>query len=240
MPLNTWIAAQSEQNDDVSRLAEAPVAGAINDYWEHHYSERESPHDPSPFALEVAGLLRRDSLVIEFGCGNGRDSLHFASLVNHVIAIDASHAALEIARTLGKQQGLALEPLQLDLAIDESYERLHQRVETLRRSTTRVRSVTVYARFLLHAVTPSTQDVLVSQIAQLLNPGEQAFFEYRTGDINLPNYKYGKHYRRSVSPNSLESRARELGFASGQSDVSYKFAQFGDEKPFCGRTVLTR
>jgi SAM-dependent methyltransferase len=54
--------------------------------------------DPSPFAVECAAVFAPVSLVLELGCGSGRDAVYFAERGHTVCATDFSTAALAAAR----------------------------------------------------------------------------------------------------------------------------------------------
>ncbi|QJW84128.1 hypothetical protein HK414_10240 [Ramlibacter terrae] len=63
-------------------------------YWKQFY--RDNPiAGGSPFAMFIAEKLRRDSLVVELGCGSGRDSVYFAQHNHTVFASDRADEALD-------------------------------------------------------------------------------------------------------------------------------------------------
>src|SRR5450759_1226212 len=64
-------------------------------YWDQYYSNLTAVTRPlpSPFGVFVAGELQSPHRVVDFGCGDGRDSLLFSSHGHRVIGVDASHQA---------------------------------------------------------------------------------------------------------------------------------------------------
>ena len=62
------------------------------EYWNKYYASREvlKLSAPSQFAAFVAQEAGDAHLIIEVGCGNGRDSLFFARHGFQVVAIDGS------------------------------------------------------------------------------------------------------------------------------------------------------
>ena len=73
--------------------------------WESEYA-KGTPHwakdmEPSEFAKEFAVELskREARTVLEIGCGNGRDSIHFAKKGFLSSAIDVSPSAVELAKS---------------------------------------------------------------------------------------------------------------------------------------------
>jgi cyclopropane fatty-acyl-phospholipid synthase-like methyltransferase len=68
-------------------------------YWDEFYSlEHNEIKEPSKFAEFIFNnflLNKSKASLIEFGCGNGRDSLYFNAKGIDVVAIDGSHIAIE-------------------------------------------------------------------------------------------------------------------------------------------------
>src|SRR5215213_6367505 len=77
------------------------------DYWDEYYAARSTMvrRLPSQFAVFVAGELEGRHRIIELGCGNGRDSMFFASHGHEVVAVDASQAAIDGCRALADTLG---------------------------------------------------------------------------------------------------------------------------------------
>ena len=71
------------------------------EYWENYYKSRKDTHYPSLFAKFVLkNYVKRNSSLIEFGCGNGRDAKYFAN--NHINIIAFDQCEKEILRLLNK------------------------------------------------------------------------------------------------------------------------------------------
>ena len=70
-------------------------------HWDALYTRdpaRRLAADPSPLAAECAALLAPGSLVLELGCGAGRDAAFFARAGHTVCATDFSTVALAVNR----------------------------------------------------------------------------------------------------------------------------------------------
>ncbi len=63
---------------------------------------------PSRLAKEVSALLPPDARVLDLGCGEGRDSVFFASQGRDVTAVDASRAGLRKAERLARETGVTV------------------------------------------------------------------------------------------------------------------------------------
>ena len=209
----------------------------IRDYWEEHYHHDTSPREPSLFASDLVRSLSAPALVIDMGCGNGRDSLFFAESGHRVIAVDGSAEAIEhLRQRASAERESRVRVLQADLSDVAAYVQLEALVWDEREPTTRL---IVYGRFLLHAVPLHTQDLFVTRMTTLLGPGDEMHLEYRTGDLDAVTYEFGcTHYRRSVDPSSVEAVALSTGIVTARSEVSEDFAPLGDERPLCARTHI--
>ena len=64
--------------------------------------------EPSPRARSVSALLRPGARVLELGCGEGRDSVFFASCGFDVTGVDVSAAGLRKADRLARAYGVTV------------------------------------------------------------------------------------------------------------------------------------
>jgi len=64
---------------------------------------------PSGFAREIADRLRPGSRVLDLGCGEGRDSVYFASRGFEVTGLDVSPEALVKGRRLAEERELRVQ-----------------------------------------------------------------------------------------------------------------------------------
>lgn len=88
--------------------------------WAREYVRRPKEYiwgtDPSSFAREVSDLLPPAARVLDLGCGEGRDSVFFASRGFEVTGVDASQAGLRKAERLARERGIQVRWLQGDMA----------------------------------------------------------------------------------------------------------------------------
>lgn len=63
---------------------------------------------PSRFARELTALVPPGSRILDLGCGEGRDSVYFASCGYDVTGLDVSEAGLEKAERLADERGVAV------------------------------------------------------------------------------------------------------------------------------------
>jgi ubiquinone/menaquinone biosynthesis C-methylase UbiE len=82
---------------------------AANNYWNSAYKNGDFEHwelnYPSPelVSMIAAGTLRKNSKILDVGCGGGLDAIFLAQCGFNVIGIDISSAALKIAEKRARE-----------------------------------------------------------------------------------------------------------------------------------------
>ncbi|PJG53679.1 class I SAM-dependent methyltransferase [Bradyrhizobium sp. CB1717] len=77
-------------------------------WWDSGYADHNvsSMGGPSPEIFEIAPALRAKSVVVELGCGEGRNALYLAHFDHQVIATDISEAAISKLNRLAGDLGV--------------------------------------------------------------------------------------------------------------------------------------
>jgi hypothetical protein len=172
-----------------------------NSYWDAWYENGGAPLVPSQFAAMVAQHSPKVNRIIDFGCGNGRDSL-LLNMVAPTVGVDVSPEAVRVAS-----------------------ERLPH-IDFLCGSVEQVTGEPglLYARFLLHSLTEDVEDALLDR-AQ----GWQVAFEFRTPeDAGLPKVT-PHHYRRPVNPDILVHKLESRGFTITYRVEGRGMARWGED-----------
>ena len=213
-------------------------------FWENYYSspgtELVGSSNPSDFALFAASQIERHSVVVEFGCGNGRDTLHFLRHGCDVLAIDYCSSALQLVNSAASQLQVSLRTQELNL---------NNIPEVLKFIARNPQSADhLYARFLTHALNDVGVKNLATIAEEVLRPGGRFYLEFRTRpegtlEDNFSEqeiFENGIHFRRF---RTLEETTKF--FTKGKFLVSYTLvakglARLGKEDPLIARAVLTR
>ncbi|MFD9702393.1 class I SAM-dependent methyltransferase [Lentzea sp. NPDC059081] len=174
-------------------------------YWDDlHRARRLTPSatGPSDLAQASGGMLRHPGLVLELGCGSGRDARYFHELGHSVVATDISPVALHEAKARG---GGGVAYVAADTASP-----LPGRCE---------RFDLVYSRLSLHYFTDSVTRQALSEISRVLKPGGAFVALFRsTRDplhargtrLEQDMYALDGHVRRFVDPPYLEEVATPM------------------------------
>ncbi|MDG1435955.1 MAG: class I SAM-dependent methyltransferase [Saprospiraceae bacterium] len=182
-------------------------------YWENYYSKHREPADCSPFAEFITPFLKKGKRLIEFGCGNGRDSKHFAKQGINVLALD--QCKKEIAFLSDKFK---------------STKNLIFLAEDMTNLPDLENSDFLYSRFTIHAIDRKGEEKLVKWAASNLKANGLFFVEVRSvkdelygiGEALGDNAYFTDHYRRFIILEELHQQ-----FTSNGLDIIYSIESKG-------------
>lgn len=203
-----------------------------SDYWDDYYAARATTRRPLPsqFATFVAGELDRPHRVIELGCGNGRDSIFFASYGHDVTGVDGSEAAVAASTSLASALGESATFIRS--AIDDP--------ELAGRLRGSEGPHALFARFFIHAITDEEEKDFLDLAAAVTSPGDLLAVEYRTIRDQVGTKETETHYRRFVLPATFQARALERGFEVTYAVEGYGFAKWRHDDAYVARTLFRR
>lgn len=212
----------------------------IREYWSRFYAGRHTL-TPTPFAQCVAQELRVPTQVVDIGCGNGRDSIFFAGLGHRVLGLDVAGTAIAGNRDVARQRGVDCVGFEeLDLGVPGELDGVLTRL-LAGPDGVGGRSLAIYGRFLLHAITEDEEGAVLAALAACLRAGDRCFFEFRTDKDAALRKRFRGHYRRFVNVDRFLERVRETGsFRCLHCVEGQGMATYGNEDPFVARVYLAR
>ena len=203
------------------------------EYWDEFYARRARAaigNVPSDFARWLPTAHDLPQRLIDVGTGNGRDGLWFARQGFDVLGLDFSPASVRLAADSAASAGSAARFEVLDLydeaAVDDCAGRLGDAMP-----------VTVYGRFLLHAIEDEGRANLFRFAQALGGEGGLLAVEFRTGKDATARHVFGEHYRHFLEPGVVVDELEALGAQVLSRDEGHGFAVFGDEDPHVCRLV---
>eukprot|EP00588_Corethron_pennatum_P011343 CAMPEP_0194267540 /NCGR_PEP_ID=MMETSP0169-20130528/2021_1 /TAXON_ID=218684 /ORGANISM="Corethron pennatum, Strain L29A3" /LENGTH=260 /DNA_ID=CAMNT_0039008409 /DNA_START=190 /DNA_END=972 /DNA_ORIENTATION=- len=226
-------------------------------YWNTFYSKASIPAVPSQFCVLVSTELSRSTPIVEFGCGNARDSLYFISQGFTVLASDLSKEAIEsnqekinnAADTVAENKGTKFSICDCTDETDVDELIKSARATTGDSDGDGESNIAVYNRFFLHSIDQVQERQFLTFLKKSMIKGDKLYMEYRCDkDEALPKV-YGKdHYRRYVKTSEMvqflesDSDGEEDAFAfemeyekTGQGMAKYKH-----EDPFVSRIIAVK
>lgn len=204
-------------------------------YWNSYYEKRKAPISPSSFALFChENYLTNHCHLLEFGCGNGRDSFYF-SKSHRVTAIDESAVVVEANQVRASQESiLSIEFMQGEYGTDIAG--LPVQVDA------------VYSRFVMHAMPEDAETRALNESWRLLKNHGKLLLEFRTihdplmekGDQISETERKTDHYRRFIDFSAFCKKLTNLGFVIEYAIEKQGLAAFGSDDPVVGRVVATK
>ncbi len=217
-------------------LIDATSNAAASAHWDEFYAGRKTgkhaPRYPSQFAAFAVNELVGIDTLIEFGCGNGRDSEFFGSFGIDVLAMDASAAAIEACQQDGACPHIEYRQVNVSDAQPHVAEFLKARNRQL--------PVAVYARFFLHAITPEEQSEFFGMLSAVLPRDSIVLFEYRTVGDESDRKEFGSHYRRFLAHSDLLDSLASYGFAIDYEIENRGLAKYRNEDAMVGRCIARK
>ncbi len=189
------------------------------EHWETFYRKKAASSEPSPFARAVSKQLSPRTVLLEVGCGNGRDSAFFAELGHQVTAVDASPTAIELCRETLTDASITFE-VGTASVVDGSFD-------------------AVYSRFALHAMPLAEEKELLSVASRVLKVGGRFYVECRSvkdplaqfGEVLSPTERFYGHYRRFILLDELRERTEGVGLKVVDEVEADGLAVYGDDNP---------
>lgn len=208
------------------------------EYWNKYYKKNFEPTPHSTFAEFILPYVENNKLLIELGCGNGRDSIFLSKKVN-VIGIDQVNDEISYLNKKFK---------------NEHIEFLADDFTNLINSTGYNKKVLskninyIYSRFTFHSINETKENNTLDWIESTLNKDGMFFLEARS--IKDPMFKKGKnlsknenfttHYRRYMDLDEiirkLESRNFEIIFKIEDKNL----AIHKDDNPYVIRIIAKK
>ena len=171
-------------------------------YWESYYSEKLGILEPSSFSIKILRFIKQGESILDLGCGNGRDSFHFANKGIRVIAVDQSKNIIKRIKKENKN------PTFICMDILNIQENFNYKVSHC------------YARFFFHALNENEENSALKFIANILPINGYFFSESRSIKSSL--YGKGKslskdiystdHKRRFIRKSKFIAKLKQNGF----------------------------
>ncbi len=206
-----------------------------SDYWDDFYAHWEIDI-PSQFCVMLATEADKTRPVVEFGCGNGRDSIYLARHGFHVTALDLSEEAIRHNQQKADRMS-SLEATficgDVTSSNDVSKAMNQARVDDM--------PLNIYSRFFLHTLDDEQEQLFLTALSAVTHTGDNLYLEFRCDlDANIDKLFEG-HFRRYVETDKLvESLQQQHGFSVSYRRTGQGMAKYKHEDPFVSRIIATR
>eukprot|EP00529_Nitzschia_sp_RCC80_P032708 CAMPEP_0113471824 /NCGR_PEP_ID=MMETSP0014_2-20120614/17182_1 /TAXON_ID=2857 /ORGANISM="Nitzschia sp." /LENGTH=236 /DNA_ID=CAMNT_0000364481 /DNA_START=185 /DNA_END=895 /DNA_ORIENTATION=- /assembly_acc=CAM_ASM_000159 len=209
------------------------------EYWQAFYTKVSTiPAVPSQFCVLVATEVDGSTPIVEFGCGNGRDSEYFSSRGMQVFGSDLCKDA--IAKNNEEKSTHGAQFFVCDCTDKDDVGVLIDKARSTAGTGT-TSNVVVYNRFFLHSIDAVQEEKFLRALGENMVEGDKLYMEFRCElDEALPKV-YGKsHYRRYVVTSKLVGLLRSVGFEIEYERTGQGMAKYKNEDPFISRVVAVK
>ncbi len=192
------------------------------EYWNNFYKHNEHLKQPSSFAKYISEKYisdKQNKTFLELGCGNGRDSLFFASQGLSVIGLDLSIVAIENLKK-------------------NNFENVNFQVKNFCELENFKNIDFVYSRFAFHSIDENAENAVIDQLKDVISPEGFFFLEARTSkDEALPKEFGIEHYRRYLNFEKTIIKIKKQGFEILESIESQGLSPYKKEDPYLLRII---
>jgi len=208
-------------------------------YWRRFYKQINF-NEGSPFFEYTTSNHETPRLIIDIGCGDGRDSFAFARSGKQVLGIDRSDAGVDRAQRRSESEHLDA-MLQFALCDVSDAPALRELI-TNTRGEMAGEPVCFYMRFFLHSIPEEVQDTLISTLTELARRGDMFAAEFRTDKDENNQHVFGdSHYRRYQNADDFSKRLSDeyrwrITFETEEKGLS----PYKDEDPVLYRVIAVR
>lgn len=225
------------KSTDIQQETWVSGTGSIGRHWDGYYLGQNRLPEPSSFAhfVNERAPVQSDDRVLDYGCGNGRDSFYFGAQCA-TLGLDISRSAIDMCRRF-----------QADMP-DHQTTFMLLAPNVLEEQLERFRPTIVYCRFVLHAMTDTQESSFLDAIASRINPGTRLYIECRTVNdpLFLKGIKLSKtervygHYRRFIEPEGLRTDLCTRGFSIQYASEARGVARLGSDDPTVLRVLASK
>ena len=201
-----------------------------NIYWQRFYKNKKFNKEinfPSQFSIFTLSQKQKNKVLIEFGCGNGRDASYMCKYYDKIYAFDISERAIKNNKNKFKK----LKNLNFSVCdVTKNFNSIN--LKKLKKN--------IYARFFLHTLNDTEIKMFVKLVSKILNKNEKIFLEYRTHLDKNKKKIFKNHYRNFLNPIKIINIFKKEKMKNIYSINGYGLAIFNDEDPHVSRQIFEK
>ena len=199
------------------------------EYWNSYYKQSKAPLGHTKFAEICKAYMKTDEVLVDIGCGNGRDTVFFYNSGLQVVGVDASEVVWDLAEKYKDKKNVSF--------VRDDFIKFLNKPKVYDH---------IYSRFSLHAINEQQEDQLIDSAYKSLKHAGYFYIEVRSihDDLYGKGVKVArntfiedKHFRRFIVREELEKKLEMQGFEILYSDEARGFAPYGESDPLIIRTI---
>ncbi|WP_107942130.1 methyltransferase domain-containing protein [Metasolibacillus fluoroglycofenilyticus] len=212
------------------------------EYWDQFYKNTKGLSDASTFSEYILTRIKNQQsqiIVVDLGCGTGKDSFNFVKNGFETIGVDGSEEVTKINKSKVKTMSVA----NIDFYCIDLSDRV--KVTTLMKSFNESAKVSrkkilFYTRFFLHAIPEQVEDILLENIHVNIDVPFLLASEFRTKEDADLDKIYDNHYRRYIDTDELLRKVLNLGFSVQSFTKGRGLSVYKNEDPYLARVIVEK
>lgn len=204
------------------------------DYWNKLYDHREDGTisvEPSPFAAWTHERESGTPLLVDIGCGNGRDALAFARWGHSILGLDYAGVGVRAGNSAARRESLYADFERCNL-----YDLRHALAMGARLAL-ESRSKALYSRFLVEALENQGRHNLWRLAEMALRGGGRMYLEFRVQDDAETLSRHREDVRHLLPSQAVAEEIRRRGGQIEHREESRGLAHHVDGDPLVCRLV---
>ena len=200
-------------------------------YWDKFYKNKKAPHKSSLFAIFCLKFLKKSEVIIDIGCGNGRDTIFFLKNGYVCYGVDQSKSIIS--------KNKRLYPKYKNYFLCKDLSKINFNKITNK-------AFSVYSRFSLHAINKTEEKTFFNNLnkskkLQLLMIETRTIYDelFGKGKKISTNEYLTDHYRRFIDPTDIKKKLKKK-FKIIYYFLGKNLAKYKKENPKILRIILKK
>lgn len=213
-------------------------------YWEEFYKDRVDLTESSTFSefiLKKKEQNLENTILIDLGCGTGKDTFYFAKNGFEVIGIDGSEEVIKINNNIMNKHFDTNNNIYfacVDLSDVNEVQKLMDKFNEI--SISQGKKILFYTRFFLHAISEETENLILESILKNIQIPCEIVAEFRTKEDEELDKVFDDHYRRYIDTDILITKLIQLGFTIQEFSKGRGFSIYKNENPYLARIIFKK
>ncbi|MER2121804.1 MAG: class I SAM-dependent methyltransferase [Solibacillus sp.] len=209
-------------------------------YWNDFYKIQRNLNENSTFSEFVFEKIENNSkkyLIVDLGCGTGKDSFYFSAKGISVVGIDGAEEVIKINKDKisGSKKNL-IDFKCVDLSNKAEVRQILKGLNELAKNSSK--EIILYNRFFLHAIPEEVEDMLFSEIEKNISVPYFIMAEFRTKEDEKLEKTYNNHYRRYIDTDLFLKKVLDLEWSVWELLKGRGLSIYKSEDPYLGRMII--
>jgi len=211
------------------------------DYWNAFYKNVRIEGE-STFCTFMKSRIGKNALILDIGCGSGRDAFAFAKDGYAVFGLDQSIEAIKLNMDTQREMKLSDANIRFQAVNISDSQMLFEVVSRLSEDARlEEKYLVIYLRFVLHSISEYTEKIFLSTISNILKKGDIFAAEFRTIEDQERTKVYDGHYRRFIVAEDLvDDMERNYDYTKEVFLKGLGFSVFNNEDPYLARIIMKK